>query len=166
MAEYLEKYLKVHGKNGHIGFLFLLGSLCFDIFKDQADSYPVAFFKGIPNSGKGTMAKSLGAFFGGVTAGLLAENFDKNAVFLFAFIMFLLWFLVAFSMKTPASYKTITVSLGELNSGRAGDYATQLLGVRGVADVIVVAEEGLAYLQIDKATFEEKDLKSLCSQFN
>ena len=65
MAEYLEKYLKVHGKNGHIGFLFLLGSLCFDIFKDQADSYPVAFFKGIPNSGKGTMAKSLGAFFGG-----------------------------------------------------------------------------------------------------
>lgn len=65
MTEYLDLYLKVHGKNGHIGFLFLIGALCFDIFKDQADSYPVAFFKGIPNSGKGTMAKSLGAFFGG-----------------------------------------------------------------------------------------------------
>ena len=108
----------------------------------------------------------LGAFFGGVIAGLLLENFDRNAVFLFAFIMFLIWFLVAFSMKTPATYKTITVSLGKVNTGRAADYATQLLGLRGVSDVIVVAEEGLAYIQIDKATFEEKDLKIICSQLN
>ena len=85
---------------------------------------------------------------------------------MFAFIMFLIWFLVAFSMKTPVSYKTITVSLGQVNTGRAPDYATRLLGLRGVADVVVVAEEGLAYLQIDRATFEEKDLKDLCSQLN
>ena len=108
----------------------------------------------------------LGAFFGGVIAGLLIENFDRNAVFLFAFIMFLIWFLVAFSMKTPTSFKTITVSLGQVNAARATDYATQLLGLRGVADVVVVAEEGLAYLQIDQATFEEKELEIVCSQLN
>ena len=108
----------------------------------------------------------LGAFFGGVIAGVLIENFDRNAVFLFAFIMFLIWFLVAFSMKTPVSHKTITVSLKEVDSGRAADYATQLLGLRGVADVIVVAEEGLAYIQVDKATFEDKDLKNIYSRLN
>jgi MFS family permease len=121
--------------------------------------------KGI-SMGVYSSSQFLGAFFGGLIAGLLTENFDRNAVFLFAFIMFLIWFLVAFSMKTPASYKTITVSLGQVNTGRASDYATRLLGLRGVADVVVVAEEGLAYLQIDRATFEEKDLKDLCSQLN
>ena len=108
----------------------------------------------------------LGAFFGGVIAGILAQYFDKNAVFLFAFIMFLIWFLVACSMQTPANYKTLTVSLGTIKSDQANDYAAQLLGLRGVAEATVVAEEGLAYLQIDKATFEEKELKNLCSQLN
>ena len=108
----------------------------------------------------------LGAFFGGLVAGVLVEFFDKNAVFLFAFIMFLIWFLVAYSMQTPTIYKTLTVSLGTIKTDRASDYAAQLLGLRGVADVTVVAEEGLAYLQIDKAIFEEKELKNLCSQLN
>ncbi|MEL6850499.1 MAG: DNA primase [Bacteroidota bacterium] len=65
LPAYLEQFLKVHGQNGHIGFLFILAALCFDIFKEQSDSFPVAFLKGIPNSGKGTLAKSMGAFFGG-----------------------------------------------------------------------------------------------------
>ena len=57
----------------------------------------------------------LGAFTGGVAAGFLLQNFDQNAVFLFAFIMFLIWFLVAFSMQAPLDFMSYTAHLGTVS---------------------------------------------------
>ena len=106
----------------------------------------------------------LGAFVGGATAGLLLTNFDQKAVFLFASIMFLLWFLVAFSMQSPINYRSYSVDLGKMNGSRADQLASAFLNLPGVAEANVIAEEGVAYLRIDKDIFEEDKLKTLCAE--
>ena len=108
----------------------------------------------------------LGAFFGGAIAGLLLHEFDQNSVFMFAFIMFVAWFLVAFSMQVPSNYKSYTVDLGQVNRSQASELAKSLQTLPGVAEATVIAEEGVAYLRIDRDTFEEEKLKSFCAKLN
>lgn len=107
-----------------------------------------------------------GAFCGGAIAGLLAQEIDQNSVFMFAFIMFLIWFLVAFSMRAPINYKSYTVNLGEVKNEQASAIAESLQQLPGVADATVLADEGIAYLRIDRKTFEEDALKTFCAELN
>ena len=108
----------------------------------------------------------LGAFTGGVAAGFLLQNFDQNAVFLFAFIMFLIWFLVAFSMQAPLDFMSYTAHLGKVKSSQIEQVANALQALPGVAEVTVIAEEGIAYLRVNKDTFEEDRVKQYCAQLN
>lgn len=108
----------------------------------------------------------LGAFTGGVTAGFLLQNFDQNAVFLFAFIMFLIWFLVAFSMQAPKDFMSYTAHLGELEASQREQVANALLAFPGVTEATVIADEGIAYLRVNKGTFEEDKVKQYCAQLN
>ena len=108
----------------------------------------------------------LGAFTGGVSAGFLLQNFDQNAVFLFAFIMFLLWFLVAFSMQAPVDFTSYTAHLGKIKSSQIEQVANDLHALPGVADATVIAEEGIAYLRVNKNTFDEASVKQYCAQLN
>ena len=107
-----------------------------------------------------------GAFCGGAIAGFLAQEFTQNSVFMFAFVMFLIWFLVAFSMHVPISYKSYTVKLGDVHNDQASAIAESLQQLPGVADATVIADEGIAYLRIDRETFKEEALKSFCADLN
>ena len=108
----------------------------------------------------------LGAFTGGVAAGFLVQNFDQSAVFLFAFVMFFIWFLVAFSMQAPVNFKSYTAHLGDLNTAQVEQVVTALLALPGVTDATVIAEEGIAYLRVDRNTFDEDKVKQYCEQLN
>ncbi len=108
----------------------------------------------------------LGAFTGGVSAGFLLQNFDQNAVFLFAFIMFLMWFLVAFSMQAPKDFMSYTAHLGELKPSQREQVANALQALPGVTEATVIAEEGIAYLRVNRDTFEEDKVKQYCTQLN
>ena len=108
----------------------------------------------------------LGAFTGGVAAGMLLQYYDQSAVFLFALIMFLLWFLVASSMQAPVDFKSYTAQLGELKSSSAEQIASALQAMPGVTEATVIAEEKVAYLRVNKNTFEEDKVKAYCAQLN
>ncbi len=108
----------------------------------------------------------LGAFSGGVVAGLLLQNYDQSAVFLFAFLMFLLWFLVASTMQAPVDFKSYTAELGELQHIHVEQVAAALQALPGVTEATVIAEEGVAYLRVNKNTFEEDKVKAYCAQLN
>ena len=108
----------------------------------------------------------LGAFTGGVAAGFLLQNFDQNAVFLFAFIMFLIWFLVAFSMQAPKDFMSYTAHLGKVKSSQIEQIANALLALPGVTEATVIEEEGIAYLRVNRKSFEEDKIKQYCAQFN
>ena len=107
-----------------------------------------------------------GAFCGGAIAGILAQEFTQNSVFVFAFIMFLLWFLVAFSMRAPVNYKSYTVELGKVHNDQVPSIAESLQRLPGVADATVIADEGIAYLRIDRKTFKEEALKTFCAELH
>lgn len=106
----------------------------------------------------------LGAFTGGVVAGFLMQNYDQSAVFLFAFIMFFIWFLVASSMQAPVDFKSYTAELGELNHSQVDQVAAALLALPGVIEATVIAEEGVAYLRVNKHTFEEDKVIDYCAR--
>lgn len=158
--------------SGQLSFLvFLLAMLAyfwgFNFLEASLPSMVSKFcspqVKGV-SMGVFSSSQFLGAFVGGASAGLLLTKFGENAVFLFASIMFLLWFLVAFSMQSPINYRSYSVDLGRMDGSRADQLATAFLDLPGVAEATVIAEEGVAYLRIDKDVFEEDKLKTLCAE--
>ena len=112
-------------------------------------------------SGGGTA----GGAAGGVVAGALVQNFGHNGVFLFAFVMFLLWFLVALSMSSPVSYKTLTVDLKDIAQHQREDFLQQCHGLQGVADITVISEQQIAYIKTDRALFKTKKFNQLQIDF-
>lgn len=108
----------------------------------------------------------LGAFCGGVVAGFIAQNFEQNSVFLFAFVMFLIWFLVALSMRAPMGFKSYTAHLKTLQNSQIDRVINDLQGIQGVAEVTIIAEEGVAYLRVSKDNFDEDAVKKYCAAFN
>lgn len=101
-------------------------------------------------------AQFLGAFTGATISGQLLATFAPTAVFIVCAAMLGLWLLAAFGMEEPPQLTTHTLQL------RHGDepatVATGLRSLRGVREVVVVAEEGIAYLKVDPATFDTHSL--------
>lgn len=89
-----------------------------------------------------------GAFLGGLIGGWIHQHWGPHAVPVFSALAVLVWFLAAFSMKPPRQAVPHTILVGE----RAADPAlpATLLALPGVEEVLVVAEEGVAYLKVDK----------------
>ena len=142
------------------GFNFLEASLPSLVSKL---SYPHT--KGM-SMGVFSSSQFLGAFAGGVIAGLILQNYGQNVVFLFALIMFLIWFLVASSMQAPVDYKSYTVQLGARSNIQVDQVAASLQALPGVVEVTVIAEESVAYLRVNKNTFDEDQVAAYCGQIN
>ncbi|MGB5261529.1 MAG: MFS transporter [Gammaproteobacteria bacterium] len=101
-------------------------------------------------------AQFMGAFAGSVAAGWLHGQFGLHAFFLFAATASLVWLLLAFGMVPPAKLSNYVYKLGE-QSGSEG-LADRLRGLAGVTEAVVVAEDGVAYLRVDRAEFDESTL--------
>ena len=142
------------------GFNFLEASLPSLVSKL---SNPVS--KGM-SMGVFSSSQFLGAFCGGVIAGLIAQNFEQNTVFLFAFVMFLIWFLVALSMQPPMGFKSHTVQLSTLQASQIDQVINDLRNIQGVAEVTLIAEERVAYLRVNKENFDEDAVKKYCAALN
>ena len=81
-----------------------------------------------------------------------------EGVFVFTALLALVWFLFAVTMKKPSFLSSYLVNIGEINEAEANDLAIQLARVRGVAEAIVIAGEGTAYLKVDSKTLDEEAL--------
>ena len=103
-------------------------------------------------------AQFLGAFLGGSLGGLVQGMFGIQAVFLCAALGALAWLLLALSMSPPGKLSNYIYKTGTLARGDTGGLARELAGVAGVAEVVIVAEEGVAYLKVDKQVFDETKL--------
>jgi len=118
-----------------------------------------------PAGNKGTSmgvyssSQFLGAFFGGLGGGYLQGAFGLSSVFLASGTLAVLWFIVAFGMKQPRFLHSYRIELAGVNS--LSNIKSQLLSVEGVEDAIVVAEEGAAYLKVDKNCLDDQHLKQI-----
>jgi MFS family permease len=100
----------------------------------------------------------LGAFLGGSLGGLVHGRFGLHGVFLFTALGALLWLLVAVSMKAPRRLSSYIHKVAVRDQAEAERLSRQLSGIAGVAEAVVIASEGVAYLRVDKQVFDEAAL--------
>jgi MFS family permease len=99
-----------------------------------------------------------GAFLGGALGGWLHGQFGLHSVFVCAAGAALAWLLLAVSMVPPAKLGSVIYRTGVSGDEEVERLTRQLSGLAGVAEVVVVAEEGVAYLKVDKRIFDESML--------
>jgi MFS family permease len=142
-------------------FLFYVG------FNLLEATLPSLVSKMAPPDSKGTAmgfyssAQFFGAFLGGVMGGWIQGRAGISGVLLFCGIGALLWFLVAMTMRNPRYLTSHLLQVGVLDAHNAKALAQRLTGVRGVAEAVVIGEEGVAYLKVDKHALDEQALAAV-----
>jgi len=104
-------------------------------------------------------AQFLGAFIGGVAGGWAYSRFGVVGTFSLAGGMALLWLLIAAGMAPPRYLKSHLLKVGEMAPDQAALLAARLREITGVAEAMVIAEDGVAYLKVDSAQMDEAALR-------
>lgn len=107
-----------------------------------------------------SMLQFLGAFLGGWLGGKMFEHYHADGVFVLALLLLAAWLLLVARMPEPKFMVTRLVRLGQTSPGRAQELARELGALPGVAEAVVIAEEGLAYLKVDPQRFEMRELEA------
>ena len=149
--------ITMHHFIGLIVALFLF-FLAFNLLEA---SLPSLVSKIAPAGSKGTAIgvynsfQYLGLFLGGALGGFLAQHLGGAAVFVFAAGLSFAWLLLAVSMQPPPAVKTRIFQVPVLRAEAAALLSQQLAEVDGVAEAVVVADEGVAYLKVRLGPWDE-----------
>lgn len=100
----------------------------------------------------------LGIFIGGAVAGYLYGHGHPADVYIFCAVVAVVWLLAAVTMKQPAYVATRMIQLGDCDTVRASQIQAELQALPGVAEVAVLSEDQTAYLKVDSAQFDEKNI--------
>lgn len=103
----------------------------------------------------------LGAFLGGAGGGWLYGKFGVEAVFLACIGIAVFWLLFALSMRPPRYLSSLMLNVGELDENEAIRMSEQIAQIAGVAEAIVLAHDGVAYLKVDKDLLDYRRLRQL-----
>lgn len=150
-----------HAQLVHVALLIFLFYVGFNLLEA---TLPSLVSKLAPPDSKGTAmgfyssSQFFGAFLGGTIGGWLQGRAGVSGVFLFAGAATLLWLLVAASMHSPRYLTTHLLQVGRMDAQRARLLAQRFTQVRGVAEAVVIGEEGVAYLKVDKHALDEDGL--------
>ncbi len=152
------------GLSSLFGWLLLF----FIAFNLLEATLPSMLSKLAPAGGKGTAmgvystGQFLGAFLGGVLGGFLAQQWGLAAVFLGCALLGLVWLALMVGMSPPPHLASEVVALdGEPRGDALDALMARFAEVAGVEDVLVVPEERLAYLKVDRQRLDEKALERL-----
>jgi len=156
-------YLHTH----FIGSILML-FLFFTAFNLLEAALPSLISKTAPSESRGTAmgiystAQFLGAFFGGLLGGWLYHHYGTTTVFLFSAFMASTWFILALTMQPPRYLCNQLLTIGKIDKKRANQLTQCLLKVPGVAEVVVILEEGIAYLKVECNRVDANTLKEKC----
>jgi len=130
-------------------------------------SLPSIISKIAPAGAKGTAigvyntSQSLGLFVGGALGGLLSAHFGAAAVFVFGAVLIGAWLVIAAGMQAPPAVKTMMLHLrDDMPTAEVERLEAELAAVPGVAEAIVIAAEGVAYLKVDPHRVDAKRLEA------
>jgi MFS family permease len=162
-----------------LGLIFLQSSIWgvavsllvfFSAFNVLEATQPSIVSKIAPLAAKGTAmgvfssVQFLGAFFGSAMGGLLMQLYGDNAVLIFAVVMLLLWLAVASTMRAPRPLATKIYHLTEIDAEGASALQSTLAQLRGVSEVLVVANEQIALLKVEISGFDEDAVQNLVAR--
>lgn len=143
-------------------FALLAGvTIFFAGFNIMEASLPSLVTKIAPAAAKGTASgiysssQFIGIFFGGLVGGWVHSGAGNTGVFGLCAALGLIWLIVVATMKQPPYLSSRLLRIG---AGLADDpqgLTARLLNVPGVAEALIVAEEGVAYLKVDSRTYDQ-----------
>jgi predicted MFS family arabinose efflux permease len=152
---------------GIIGFLCLF----FSGFNLLEATLPSLISKTAPGDLRGTAmgiystCQFLGAGIGGSMGGWCYGEYGAKGVFLFCALAALSWLLLSFSMTPPRYWANLLISLQSVTEQRADEFTSAMLKLKGVEDVTLHYEEGVAYLKVDNQQLDRQKLQSLITQY-
>jgi len=161
--------LGLYGFHTALAPLVLFLFLFFTAFNLLEASLPSLISRIAPAGAKGTAmgvfatSQFGGAFFGGMLGGFVHQRLGQNAVLLFCAGAAVLWLLLALPMRTPRQVSSQVVRVGARGVEEPEAVQRLLLEIPGVEEAVVVAEEGLAYLKVDKRRLDSARLQTLCA---
>lgn len=103
----------------------------------------------------------LGAFVGGAGGGWLLGQFNGEVVMVVAAVAAVVWSLVSMGMKQPPNLHSVTLPLSQTGELDTGDWARRLMAIAGVEEAVVIAEDRMAYLKVDKKRLDREQLLQL-----
>jgi predicted MFS family arabinose efflux permease len=106
-------------------------------------------------------AEFFGAFLGGAAGGLVYGAYGVEGVFAGCVLLALIWLAVAVSGPAPRLLDTHLIDVGARGPDEARDLARRLSDIPGVAEAVVVAEEGVAYLKVDSRIFDRDAVEQI-----
>ncbi|WP_275288007.1 MFS transporter [Halomonas elongata] len=143
----------------------------FTAFNLLEATLPSMLSKLAPAGAKGTAmglystSQFLGAFLGGVLGGWLSQQWGLAAVFAGCAMLGGVWLVLMAGMTPPRHLSSEVVALDERHRDDALDtLMAKFADVAGVEDVMVVPEERLAYLKVDRQRLDEKALAELVAR--
>jgi len=138
----------------------------FTAFNFLEASLPSLTSRTAPAANKGTAmgvyssSQFLGAFCGGVVGGWLHGSFGSAAVFWFGTGLAAFWMLVATGMRAPLHLSSYLLRVGTVDERDARLLVSRLNQIAGVAEAVVVVEDGMAYLKVDARALDEDSLRA------
>ncbi len=102
-----------------------------------------------------------GAFLGGLLGGWLHHYYSASSLFLVCAGLILIWFGLAATMRHPPYLSNHLLNVGELSQEEAGALNQRLLQIPGVVEAVVIIEDQVAYLKIDRKTIDSAALDEL-----
>lgn len=136
--------------------------LAFNLLEAQLPSLVSRFAPAVSKGsamGLYSTSQFAGAFLGGVLGGWLLGFLSAHALLVLLGLMTMFWWLVSLMMEEPGYAQTKMIYLGRMTRAEGEHLAEQLLGVRGVNEATVMAEEGTAYLKVSRKELAEEELR-------
>jgi predicted MFS family arabinose efflux permease len=106
----------------------------------------------------------LGIFTGGVVGGILYGSYGMTSVFMFCGLATACWLLLTLNMPDPDSMISHMIKLGRINQEQAGQLVDRLSAIAGVDEAVVIAEDGVAYLKVDKRSLDNDALNAFIDE--
>ncbi len=142
---------------GGLGLFFVGFNLLEASLPSLVAKYAPAAHKGTAMGAYST-AQFLGAFLGATTAGWVSDYYGVSTVFLVNGILVILWLAMAVSMRQPPYLSSELLNVGTQDARGARELAMKLTTIRGVAEAVVLPDDGVAYLKVDKKALDRQAL--------
>ena len=133
-------------------------------------SLPSMVSKVAPAGNRGTAmgvystAQFMGAFVGGVAGGWCLSEFGLSGVYVMVAGIVLVWGLFAFGMRNPET-RGVSQSVRPLDDSGVATLREQLLQLRGMEEVVILADEGVVHLKVSLTDFDDEGLNRALKPF-
>ena len=147
-------------------YILLLGlGLFFIAFNVMEALLPSWLSKSAPLQSKATAmginasSQFLGAFFGGVLGGQLLMLHNTSLGWSILAGIAMIWLLISFGLAQPRYLSSIVLPLPELK--QTDEWTSKLLAIRGIEEVVVMPEQQVAYIKVDKQRIDDAGRQDL-----